>query len=70
LNNIAAAAVAIEIAPPAGKISDLNSPAYQQVVAESVAAGIEATKDKLGAVPAASLSDVPGPDATKAGVKR
>ena len=70
LNNIAAAAVAIEIAPPAGKISDLNSPAYQQVVAESVAAGIEATKDKLGAVPAASLSEVTGPDATKAGVRR
>ncbi len=48
LNNITAAAVAIEIAPPAGKISDLNSPAYQQLVAESVTAGIEAVRDRLG----------------------
>lgn len=49
LNNIAAAAVAIEIAPPAGRIADLNSPAYQQLVAESVTAGIEAVRDHLGA---------------------
>jgi N-acetylmuramoyl-L-alanine amidase len=50
LNNVAAAAVAIEIAPPGGKISDLQSAAYQQLVAESVVAGIEAVKDKLGSV--------------------
>jgi N-acetylmuramoyl-L-alanine amidase len=50
LNNIAAAAVAIEIAPPAGKFADLNSPAYQQLVAESVTAGIEAVRDQLGAI--------------------
>jgi N-acetylmuramoyl-L-alanine amidase len=49
LNNIAAAAVAIEIAPPAGKLAELNSPAYQQLVAESVSAGIEAVRDQLGA---------------------
>ena len=49
LNNITAAAVAIEIAPPAGKLADLNSPAYQQLVAESVTAGIEAVRDQLGA---------------------
>jgi N-acetylmuramoyl-L-alanine amidase len=49
LNNVAAAAVAIEIAPPAGKISDLDSPGYQRLVAESVAAGIEAVREKLGA---------------------
>ena len=48
LNNITAAAVAIEIAPPAGKLADLNSPAYQQLVAESVTAGIEAVRDQLG----------------------
>jgi N-acetylmuramoyl-L-alanine amidase len=65
LNNVAAAAVAIEIAPSAGKISDLESPAYQQVVAESVVAGIEAVKDKLGSVP-----EVTSPDLTKAGVTR
>jgi N-acetylmuramoyl-L-alanine amidase len=49
LNNITAAAVAIEIAPPTGKLADLNSPAYQQLVAESVTAGIEAVRDQLGA---------------------
>ena len=51
LNNITSAAVGIEIAPPAGKAADLNSPAYQQLVAEAVAAGIEAVRDKLGAAP-------------------
>ncbi len=49
LNNITAAAVAIEVAPPAGKLADLNSPSYQQLVAESVTAGIEAVRDQLGA---------------------
>ena len=49
LNNVTAAAVAIEIAPPGGKLSDLNSPAYQQLVAESVTAGIEEARDKLAA---------------------
>ncbi len=49
LNNITAAAVAVEIAPLAGNLSDLNSPAYQQVVAESITAGIEAVRDQLGA---------------------
>ena len=48
LNNITAAAVAIEIAPPSGKLDDLNSPAYQQMVAESVTAGIEAVRNQLG----------------------
>jgi len=52
LNNITVAAVAIEIAPPAGKLADLNSPAYQQLVAEAVSAGIEAARDKLGPAPA------------------
>jgi N-acetylmuramoyl-L-alanine amidase len=48
LNNITAAAVAIEIAP-GGKLADLNSAAYQQLVAESVTAGIEAVRGQLGA---------------------
>jgi N-acetylmuramoyl-L-alanine amidase len=48
LNNVTAAAVAIEIAPPGGKLADLNSAAYQQMVAESVAAGIEAVRNQLG----------------------
>ena len=48
LNSITTAAVAIEIAAPTGKISDLNSPAYEQLVSEAVTAGIEAVRDKLG----------------------
>jgi N-acetylmuramoyl-L-alanine amidase len=48
LNNITGAAVAIEVAPPAGRLADLNSASYQQLVAESVTAGIEAVRDQLG----------------------
>jgi len=48
LNNITAAALAIEVAPSGGKLADLNSPAYQQLVSESVTAGIEAVRDQLG----------------------
>jgi N-acetylmuramoyl-L-alanine amidase len=46
LNNITAAAVAIEIAPPAGKLADLYSPSYQQLVAEAITAGIEAVRNQ------------------------
>jgi len=67
LNNVAAAAVAIEIAPPGGKISDLDSPAYQQAVAESVVAGIEAVKDRLGAGLEVTTTDLTKPDFTIAG---
>jgi N-acetylmuramoyl-L-alanine amidase len=49
LNNVAMPAIAIEIAPQTARISDLNSPAYQQVVAESITAGIEVIRDQLGA---------------------
>lgn len=49
LNSITSAAVAIEIAPSTNKVSDLNSPAYQQLVAESVTAGIVAIRDQMGA---------------------
>jgi len=48
LNNITAAAVAVEIASPSGKLDDLNSLAYQQLVAESITAGIEAVRNQLG----------------------
>lgn len=65
LNNVAAAAVGIEIAPSGGKISDLDSPGYQQVVAESVVAGIEAVKDRLGAG-----LESPSSDVTKTGVTK
>ena len=49
LNNITAAAIGLEIAPPSGGISELNSPAYQQLVANSVAAGLIAVRGKLEA---------------------
>ena len=49
LNNITTAAVAIEVAPPPGNFADLNSPNYQQAVAEAITAGIEAARDQLGA---------------------
>lgn len=49
LNNITTAAIAIEIAPPAGDASRLNSAAYQQPIAVAVAAGIADARDKLQA---------------------
>jgi len=49
LNNITAAAVAIEVAPPAAGISGLTSPEYQQLITSSVAAGVAAVRDKLEA---------------------
>jgi hypothetical protein len=65
LNNVAAAAVAIEIAPSADKISDLYSPAYQQMVAEAVAAGVDAVRDKLAAAQGTAT-----PDAGKLGAPK
>ena len=50
LNNITAAAMAIEIAPPAGNIAELNSVAYQQSIAAAVAAGVADARSKLQAV--------------------
>jgi N-acetylmuramoyl-L-alanine amidase len=50
LNNITTAAIAIEIAPPGGDISRLNSAAYQQPIAAAVAAGVADARDKLQAV--------------------
>ena len=47
MNNIAAPAVAVEIAPPSDKVDDIASPAYQQQVAQSIAAGIAAVRAKL-----------------------
>ena len=46
LNNLQMAAVAVEVAPRSA-IADLYSPAYQQTVAESVAAGIASARDRL-----------------------
>jgi len=47
LNNIATTAVAVEVAPPATGIADLNSATYQQQMAASVANGLLALRDKL-----------------------
>jgi len=47
LNNIATAAVAIEITPSADDISRLNSAAYQEPIAAAVAAGIADAREKL-----------------------
>lgn len=75
LNNVAVAGVAIEIAPPSGKVADLNSPAYQQLVAESVTAAIEAVRDKLSpqAAPAGMGGPgvgAPAPEAAKPGATK
>lgn len=47
MNNIAAPAFAVEIAPPAGNIDEIASPEYQQQVAQSIAAGIAAVRSKV-----------------------
>jgi N-acetylmuramoyl-L-alanine amidase len=49
LNNITTAALAIEITPPAGDASRLNSAAYQQPIAAAVAAGVADARDRLQA---------------------
>ncbi|MFZ1010534.1 MAG: N-acetylmuramoyl-L-alanine amidase [Candidatus Sulfotelmatobacter sp.] len=51
LNNVITAAIAVEIAPPASDISELASPAYQQLVTSAVADGISAIRSQLGAAP-------------------
>ena len=47
MNNIAAPAVAVEIAPPSENVEAIASPAYQEQVAQSIAAGIAAIRGKL-----------------------
>jgi N-acetylmuramoyl-L-alanine amidase len=49
LNTVAAAALAVEAAPPASAVGDLNSSAYQELVADAVATGVLAVRDKLEA---------------------
>jgi N-acetylmuramoyl-L-alanine amidase len=50
LNNVIAAAIAVEVAPPGADVMDLNLPAYQQNVVSAVANGLAAVRDRL-AVP-------------------
>jgi N-acetylmuramoyl-L-alanine amidase len=47
MNNIAAPAIAVEIASPSETVSDIISPAYQEQVAQSIAAGIAAVRAKI-----------------------
>jgi len=49
LNNIRAAAIAVEVAPQGDDVSDLTSITYQQLVAFSVAAGVAADRTRLEA---------------------
>ncbi len=47
MNNIAAPAIAVEIAPPAGNVDEIASAEYQQQVAQAIAAGVAAVRSKL-----------------------
>jgi N-acetylmuramoyl-L-alanine amidase len=47
LNNVTTAAIALELSPSSGGASDFDSQAYQQTVAETVAAGLSAVREKL-----------------------
>ena len=47
MNNIAAPAVAVEIAPPDDKVENIASAEYQEQVAQSIAAGVAAVRGKL-----------------------
>jgi len=47
MNNIAAPAIAVEVAPPAEKVDEIAAAAYQEQVAQSIAAGIAAVRARL-----------------------
>lgn len=47
MNNIAAPAIAIEIASPSNDVNDIASPAYLDRVAQSIAAGVAAVRAKI-----------------------
>lgn len=47
LNNVASAALAIEVAPSTGDVSQLSSATYQQLIADAVATGVAEIHDKL-----------------------
>jgi N-acetylmuramoyl-L-alanine amidase len=47
MNNIAAPAIAIEIASPSESVDDIGSPAYLDQVAQAIAAGIAAVRGKV-----------------------
>lgn len=47
MNNIAAPAIAVEIAPPGDNVEDIASPEYQEKVAQAIAAGVVAVRGKI-----------------------
>ncbi len=47
MNNIAAPAIAVEIAPPGDDVDEIASPEYQEKVAQAIAAGVAAVRSKL-----------------------
>ncbi len=47
MNNVAAPAIAIEIAPPGASVDEIASANYQTQVAQSIAAGVAAVRAKL-----------------------
>jgi len=47
LNNVTTAAIAIEIGPSAGDVTQLTSPEFQQTVIGAIATGVTGTRDKL-----------------------
>ncbi len=51
LNNVTAAAIAVEIAPQGSDLSQLTAPDYQQLITSAVATAIAATRDQLGVAP-------------------
>lgn len=47
MNNIAAPAIAVEIAPPGDNVEDIASAEYQEKVAQAIAAGVAAVRSKV-----------------------
>lgn len=51
LNNVTAAAIAVEVMPPAAQVRSINSPSYQQQVAAAVAAAVFQARLQLEPTP-------------------
>jgi len=51
LNNVTAAALAVEVAPQGSDVSQLTAPDYQQLVMSAVATAVASARDKLAATP-------------------
>lgn len=47
MNNIAAPAFAVELAPPGDDVEDIANPEYQEKVAQAIAAGVAAVRSKV-----------------------